>query len=320
MKSIRLKLGGEMMKRRGLNIGIATLVGCAGIAGTAIASEGPDGASRHDGPTGEHLRIGYYYGHDSTFEAPAVPAWPATLLVDTHPWQLGSEVFNMEPVSNILLNGWELTIPGFERLPADEQELDGHGFFSWAAPDYPYNPVQILLHIVEADPRLQILTPFTLQPLPTVSVLGSNFHSHPVFFVDESEDIAPGELLMVTFFVSDANGSLADSEPFTLRFSIQPAGCNPADLNSASATNPGSPDWGVPDGVLTASDFTAFAAFFAAGDLRADINDAAANNSSSPTFGVRDGVVTPTDFVAFTIYFSAGCPCDLPGCPEVEGE
>jgi len=94
-----------------------------------------------------------------------------------------------------------------------------------------------------------------------------------------------------------------------------PAGCNPADLNSAAASSPASPVWGVPDGILTPTDFSAFVTFFSSGDLRADINSATASSPASPNFGVPDGILTPTDFSAFIAYFSAGCPCTLPGCP-----
>jgi len=94
-----------------------------------------------------------------------------------------------------------------------------------------------------------------------------------------------------------------------------PVGCNPADLNTATASNPAAPDWGVPDGILTPTDFSAFVTFFSSGDLRADINSAAASTPASPGFGVPDGSLTPTDFTAFVAYFNAGCPCTLPGCP-----
>ena len=94
-----------------------------------------------------------------------------------------------------------------------------------------------------------------------------------------------------------------------------PLSCNPADLNTSTASNPAAPNWGVPDGILTPTDFSAFVTFFGAGDLRADINSASATSPASPNFGVPDGILTPTDFSAFVAYFNAGCPCTLPGCP-----
>jgi hypothetical protein len=94
-----------------------------------------------------------------------------------------------------------------------------------------------------------------------------------------------------------------------------PAGCNPADLNEATAFSPAAPTWGMPDGVLTPADFVAFVNFFNSNDLRADLSEATAFSPASPTFGMPDGLLTPADFVAFVAYFNAGCPCTLPGCP-----
>ena len=82
---------------------------------------------------------------------------------------------------------------------------------------------------------------------------------------------------------------------------------NPADLNSASASSPASPLWGIPDGILTPTDFSAFVSFFSSGDLRADLNSASASSPASPDFGVPDGILTPTDFAAFVFFFQIGC-------------
>jgi len=84
--------------------------------------------------------------------------------------------------------------------------------------------------------------------------------------------------------------------------------CNPADLNAASASNPSAPGWGEPDGLLTPTDFTAFAFFYSTGDLRADLNTASATNPGAPDFGVPDGQITPSDFTAFVSFFNTGCP------------
>ena len=81
-----------------------------------------------------------------------------------------------------------------------------------------------------------------------------------------------------------------------------------ADINTASASNPAAPSFGVPDGAVSPTDFTAFAYFYSINDLRADLNSAGANTSSSPNFGVPDGLITPTDFTAFIFYYQQGCP------------
>ncbi len=178
-------------------------------------------AAAHDGVAGEHLNIGFYYGHDGSFEAPADPPLPPTLLVDTHPWELGDVAFMLEPVSNALLDGWQTTVPGFDTLPVDEQEFGGHGFYSWMDPASGLDgDVAVMLHLVETDPRLQVLSPFTLQPLPAESYLGDVFHMHAIFYVDAAEGLAAGEMLEATFRLTDANGVLDDSEPFTLRFGL----------------------------------------------------------------------------------------------------
>ena len=45
---------------------------------------------------------------------------------------------------------------------------------------------------------------------------------HFTYFVDESEAPAVGTVYEATFHLSDANGALADSWPFTLQFNIVP--------------------------------------------------------------------------------------------------
>jgi len=81
----------------------------------------------------------------------------------------------------------------------------------------------------------------------------------------------------------------------------------PADLNSATATSPASPNWGVPDGAVTPTDYAAFVSFFAAGDLRADINSASALSPADPGWGIPDCLVTPADFTAFVFFYQQGC-------------
>lgn len=86
-----------------------------------------------------------------------------------------------------------------------------------------------------------------------------------------------------------------------------PIACNPADLNTASASSPSAPGFGEPDGILTPSDFFAFVYFFQTGDLRADLNNASATNPSASGFGQPDGLISPADFIAFAFYFQEAC-------------
>jgi hypothetical protein len=177
----------------------------------------------HGGGDGTHLAVGYYYGHDGTYETPAVPAWPPTLLVDTHPWELGDVVYDMEPVDSLFLKGWVTQLPGFEPLDPEEQEFDGHGFYSWLDPAYPHGDVNVRLHVDNLDAGLSVLNPDTLQPIASPFSFGEAFpHTHFTHFVGAAEAPAWGTIYTATFHLSDAMASLADSEPFTLQFRIVP--------------------------------------------------------------------------------------------------
>ena len=122
---------------------------------------------------------------------------------------------------------------------------------------------------------------------------------------DDGGPPAPAMYVTGDFGVAGANvaNNIARWRPCDL-----PEPCNPADINFASATTPAAPGWGVPDGILSAADFSAFVSFFQSGDLRADLNTATAGNPAAPGWGVPDGVVSPSDFSAFVFFFQQGCP------------
>lgn len=250
---------------------LAFTLAAIGLAGPCVAQ-----GDKHDGAPGEHFLVGYYFGHDDSYDGPADPPWDATLLVDTHPWELGKVFFEMQEISNQFLDGWSLTIPGFETLPPAQQEFDGHGFYSWQDPAYSLGSVSVMLHIDHVDEGLQVLSPFTLQPLPEMSFLGSDFHSHPVYYVDAGVGFKPGQVLTATFHLSDANGALADSEPFTVQFT--PFFCD-ADWNN--------------DGAIDTRDFLSYLQDFADDRYTADLNE--------------DGTVNTQDFVLFLNLWAAGC-------------
>lgn len=250
---------------------IARLALCAG----ALALTSGSGLA-HDGEPGDHLNIGYYFGHDGTFSGPAVPHDPATLLVDTHPWELGEEYFGLEEVSNILLDGWFADVPGFESLSPSEQEFDGHGFYSWLDAGYSSGAPTVLLHLDSADPGLRVLSPLTLTPLPDTVYLGTDFHTHAIFFVDRSVNPQPGQVFRATFHLSDAAGRLADSEPFTLQLTV--------DLCRADLTG---------DDEVNTNDFFQFLSLYQAQDARADFTG--------------DSVVNTNDFFAFLAVYQVGC-------------
>lgn len=190
----------------------------AALASLAVASA----AMAHGGEAGDHLAIGYYYGHDGSYEAPANPPQPPTLLVDTHPWELGDVVYELTP-ANGLLQGWASGVPGFASLLADEQEFDGHGFFSFLDPGYAHGAPDLRLHLDAITPGLTVLNPTTLQPQAFPLALGGGeFHQHMQYFVALGVNPVIGQEFTATFHLSDANGHLADSEPFTIRFQIVP--------------------------------------------------------------------------------------------------
>lgn len=195
---------------------IAALVAVAGWATTSSA------VRAHGGADGDHLNIGYYFGHDETFEAPANPPLPATLLVDTHPWELGEVFYPLAPTGG-LISGWLGSLPGFEPLAPDAQEFDGHGFYSWLDPGFSLGAVHPVLHLDGIDAGLAILDPATLQPLAFPAVLGTGeFHLHAVYHLPISQNAQPGDVFTATFHLSDAAGTLLDSEPFTVQFQVVP--------------------------------------------------------------------------------------------------
>ncbi len=188
------------------------------LAGLCLASP----AWGHGGGgTEDHLSIGYYYGHDASYESPASPPWPATLLVDTHPWELGNSIYPLTYQSGGILTGWAGEAPGFSTLEVGDQEFGGHGYYSWLDPGYTHGEVDVVLHVDQIDPGLSMLNSSTLQPMTTWT-LGSDFHGHPTFFIDESENPALGQMFTATFHLSDNNGALADSQPFTVNFQVVP--------------------------------------------------------------------------------------------------
>lgn len=189
------------------------------IGGAAIF---PTRLLAHGGNPGDHLAIGYYFGHDGTFEAPANPPQPATLLVDTHPWELPNHDYDMTPSTGIL-QGWSSGVPGFATLDVESEEYDGHGFYSYLNPNYNLGTPDLRLHLDHKDTGFSILNPTTLQTQAFPLVLGSeDFHAHLQYFVPLNQHPAEGTIYTATFHLSDASGHLADSEPFTVRFEVVP--------------------------------------------------------------------------------------------------
>jgi len=78
-----------------------------------------------------------------------------------------------------------------------------------------------------------------------------------------------------------------------------------ADLTGSA--DPNSPDFGIPDGVLDATDFFFYLDRFAADDLSvADLTGSIDPNS--PAFGIPDGLIDASDFFFYLDLFAQGCP------------
>ncbi len=87
-------------------------------------------------------------------------------------------------------------------------------------------------------------------------------------------------------------------------YEFQPSNCA-ADLSGSS--DPMDVYYGIPDGVLDASDFFFFLDAFAAGNMAiADLT--ASSDPNAPGYGVPDGVIDASDFFYYLDLFVAGCP------------
>ncbi len=83
-----------------------------------------------------------------------------------------------------------------------------------------------------------------------------------------------------------------------------PAVCRP-DLSGS--TDPNDPNYGVPDGLVDASDFFYFLDQFAGGNLAvADLSGS--TDPNDPGYGIPDGSLDASDFFYFLDIFVAGCP------------
>ncbi len=97
---------------------------------------------------------------------------------------------------------------------------------------------------------------------------------------------------------------LPENLGYMLTVEADDAGCAP-DLTGSS--DPNDPSYGVPDGVVDASDFFFFLDAFAANDLgTADLTGS--SDPNDPNYGVPDGILDASDFFYYLDIFVAGCP------------
>lgn len=245
---------------------LAVVIGLCGVAGA------------HDGIVGDHFKIGYYNGHDGSYNAPADPAWPDTLLVDTHPWELDGIFWVVEPTTGgVLGDGWVSDIPGFDSLESADQEFGGHGFFTFEG-----TGVRAALELLSKDDGVEVLrldlTPMAIGERLTLGT--APFHAHPFYWVDADTGAGRGDMFEMMFRIVDLNGLMEASEPFVVRLVLGP-GC-PGDLAE-------------PYAVLDLADIVAFVGRFVDEHQYADFAEPAE-------------VFDLADVVAFVQAFGAGCP------------
>ncbi len=255
----------------------------------SVLATGP--ALAHEGGSGdEHLNVGFYFGHDGTFEAPADPAEPATLLVDTHPWELDTVFYPLTPTDQVPFNGWSSEFPGYRSLPTADEEGSGHGYFSWQNPAHSVATPDLRLHLVSKDPALTIIDPGTVQEMVSPHVIGTDTANHHlIYYVDQSAGKEVGDVLTATFYLTDANGGLVRSQDYTLQFRILDE-LSPADLDL--------------DGDVDDADFGLFFAAFTGPGVATSDPDSDLDN---------DGDTDDADFgLAFAAFTGPSAPANVP--------
>lgn len=183
----------------------------------ALAHEG--------GGDGEHLNVGFYNGRiiDGTSGEETPGSEPNTLLVDTHPWELDSVFYSLLPTTEDPFNGWAGEFPGFRTLLVADEELGGHGYYSWLNGTRGVETPDLVLYLVSKDADLTILDPGDLSEITDTHAIGTNTENHHlIYYVDQATGRGIGDTLTATFYLSDINGDYVDSEEFTLQFTVVP--------------------------------------------------------------------------------------------------
>ncbi|MCW5754914.1 MAG: hypothetical protein KIT24_09440 [Phycisphaeraceae bacterium] len=117
-------------------------------------------------------------------------------------------------------------------------------------------------------------------------------------------DATPAGMSMVAWSAGDSQADIL-AQNVNLDGTLGPAPSCLADLSGS--TNPDDPDYGIPDGIVDASDFFYYLDQFVAGNVAvADLTGA--SDPNDPDYGIPDGIVDASDFFYYLDIFVAGCP------------
>jgi|GEM_PF-1272783 len=126
-----------------------------------------------------------------------------------------------------------------------------------------------------------------------------------------SGTLDPGEYHLYIAVLSEVSNTdfPPDSESARVNATLSVSGgaCSPADLTTQNAPV-GDPNYGVPDGLVTAVDLQYYVNAWIAGDLA--IADVTTPNApiGDPNYGVPDGTVTAADIQYYVNLWLIGCP------------
>ncbi len=167
------------------------------------------------------------------------------------------------------------------------------------------NPDSVVIFDTDADGDMDIAV--TNQDSGTVGVLentGGAFGAPVLITVGTT----PGDIIAADFngdTMPDLANTNRDSNTTTVMVNANQPPIN-CDADLSGSTDPNDPAYGVPDGVVDASDFFYFLDQFAAGNLAvADLSGSVDPND--PAYGVPDGVLDTSDFFFYLDLFVQGC-------------
>lgn len=234
-----------------------------------------------------------------------------------HP--LGMYIYRDTNDKLVMIFPWSIYWPIKYRVPPFAGFVDGDYPFEEALGDRPFSGLfrphlecKIELVVVEFDPGLYVRDPQDIHtPFRhpgqnmTIGTTGTAFLSFPWWHLDDSDPaFNPNqESWAASFYLRDISGVHGDSDVYT--FNVYPnEGYCPADLTLTAI--PGTPGYGVPDGMLTTDDFFYYLQQYAASNwLVADLTSTAV--PGAPGYGIPDGIINSDDFFYYLALYDLGC-------------